>query len=346
MPAILLVDFLKSVRIETPYPTPLPKRPIVPLFPPGEAPQVKAPPRLSSRQQKSLKRAVLHRASQQEPQPKKRPRSSSLPSSPGSSPATLSQRLRQDFHIQEESPGSSPRQEILREEYPPRSPPSLSLNTSSLDQRDALPSSPLPLSLDSPSPPTLNLTPKPNQTASSPKRDALSTLDPTLSPLPGVVPDRKKQEKESEDTDSSETGETEEEQSSDVEEEKSKDSKEEPRSQDLALQVEKEATEKLVVEKEESRPTAVVKASEEPVEDDFSRDLWLSRQEAITAAVLKTCKAYERPSGQAILIQKGDIITRAWRSLAEPDWLIGTIDGRNLCVHVVNVEPLPPKESD
>ena len=90
------------------------------------------------------------------------PHSSSLPSSPGSSPVTLSQQLRRDFNIQElESPGSSPRQEILREEYPPRSPPSLSLNISSPDQRDDLPSSPLPLSLDSPSPPTLNLTPKP-----------------------------------------------------------------------------------------------------------------------------------------------------------------------------------------
>ena len=138
-------------------------------------PQVKSLPRLSSRQQKSLKRAVLHRASQRDAQPKKRPCSSSLPSSPGSSPATLSQRLRQDFHIQEESPGSSPHQEILREEYPPRSPPSLSLNTSPLEQRDDLPSSPLPLSLDSPSPPTpptLNLTP------SSP---SVLPLDPTSS---------------------------------------------------------------------------------------------------------------------------------------------------------------------
>ena len=160
-------------------PTPPPKRPIVPLFPPGEAPHFppfpSLPTPLSSRQRKSYQRSAIHRAARaapnppqhpraapnppQHPQaaptfpplqeavtkptsplpPRKRPRSSSLPPSPGSSPVTLSQQLRRDFNIQElESPGSSPRQEILREERPPSSSPSLSLNFSSLDQRDAL----------------------------------------------------------------------------------------------------------------------------------------------------------------------------------------------------------------
>ena len=57
-------------------PTLLPKRPIVPLFPPGSGPcfQHKCPSsRLSSRQQKSLKRAVSHRAAKQEAQTRKRP---------------------------------------------------------------------------------------------------------------------------------------------------------------------------------------------------------------------------------------------------------------------------------
>ena len=56
-------------------PTPPPKRPIVPLFPPGEAPlQTPRPspvpcqaPALSSKQRKSHRRAVLHRASQATP---------------------------------------------------------------------------------------------------------------------------------------------------------------------------------------------------------------------------------------------------------------------------------------
>ena len=291
----------------------------------------------------------LHRASQQEPQPKKRPRSSSLPSSPGSSPATLSQRLRQDFHIQEESPGSSPRQEILREEYPPRSPPSLSLNTSSLDQRDALPSSPLPLSLDSPSPPTLNLTPKPNQTASSPKRDALSTLDPTLSPLPGVVPDRKKQEKESEDTDSSETGETEEEQSSDVEEEKSKDSKEEPRSQDLALQVEKEATEKLVVETEQKQSVlsiqeALIEFNKGRIYDreksrEFVRGLRLWHD--IKPRRARAICAWVAEEETDLSFKPGAVMTgvrpAAWLNNGWPE---GTLEGRTGLLRVSDVEYL------
>ena len=110
-----------------------PKRPLVPLFPRHQGPE------LSSRQRKSLKHAVFHRAAKQEAQSRKRPCSSFLPSSPGSSPVTLSQQLRRDFNIQEESPGSSPRQEILREERPPSSSPSLSLNISSPDRRDALP---------------------------------------------------------------------------------------------------------------------------------------------------------------------------------------------------------------
>ena len=50
-------------------PTPLPKRPIVPLFPPGQAPtfQPRQTPALSSKQRKSHRRAVLHRASQATP---------------------------------------------------------------------------------------------------------------------------------------------------------------------------------------------------------------------------------------------------------------------------------------
>ena len=56
-------------------PTPPPKRPTVPLFPPGEAPlQTLRPspgprqaPALSSKQRKSHRRAVLHRASQATP---------------------------------------------------------------------------------------------------------------------------------------------------------------------------------------------------------------------------------------------------------------------------------------
>ena len=156
-------------------PTPPPKRPIVPLFPPGEAPHFPPfpshPTPLSSRQRKSYQRSAIHRAARaapnppQHPQaaptfpplqedvtkptsplpPRKRPRSSSLPPSPGSSPVTLPQQLRRDFNIQElESPGSSPRQEILREERPPSSSPSLSLNLSSPDRRDALPCPALP----------------------------------------------------------------------------------------------------------------------------------------------------------------------------------------------------------
>ena len=117
-------------------PTLLPKRPIILLFP--------SPPTtgLSSRQWKSHRRAVLHRASQQAAQSsRKRLRSSS--------PVPLPQQLRQDFSLQEESPGSSPLQENLREACPPSSPPSFSLNHASPIRRDAilwdaLPCSPFP----------------------------------------------------------------------------------------------------------------------------------------------------------------------------------------------------------
>ena len=49
--------------------------------------------------------------------------------------------MQEDFGLQveEKSPVSSPRQETLREEYPPSSSPPFSLNLSSLDRRDALP---------------------------------------------------------------------------------------------------------------------------------------------------------------------------------------------------------------
>ena len=94
----------------------------------------------------------------------------------------------------------------------------------------------------------------------------------------------------------------------------------------------KEKKEDSVEKEEESRPTAAVPGT------------WWC---------LRNCKAYVRPSGQTSLIQKhrsvllwkGDIITKANRSLTEPDWLIGILDGRGLCVHMANVEPLPPKES-
>ena len=51
-------------------------------------------------------------------------------------------------------------------------------------------------------------------------------------------------------------------------EEESSDVEEEEKSRDWADQV----------EEEESKPTMVVKTSEEPVEDEFSRELWFSRQ--------------------------------------------------------------------
>ena len=96
---------------------------------------------------------------------------------------------------------------------------------------------------------------------------------------------------------------------------------------DWAEQVDKESKEKKedsVEKEEESRPTAAVPGT------------WWC---------LRTCKAYVRPSGQKFLIWKGDIITKANRSPTEPDWLIGIFDGRGVCVHMADVEPLPPKES-
>ena len=135
------------------------------------------------------------------------------------------------------------------------------------------------------------------------------------------------------------SGETEEEESSDVQEEKSR---------DWADQV----------EEEESKPTMVVETSEEPVEDEFSRELWLSRQkETITAAIQggfdlrvtltfdTRCVLREPGQSEAILMKKGDIITGVRQSV-EPNWLIGTFDGRELCVHVSDVEPLPSSEND
>ena len=125
-----------------PASTPLPRRPIVPLFPAGNGPHSqpkRLSPGLSSRQQKSHQRAVLHRASQKAAQlPRKRFRSSS--------PVSLPQQLRQDFslHEVEESPGSSPLHENLREAYSPSSPPPSSLNLASPIRRDAMPCSPIP----------------------------------------------------------------------------------------------------------------------------------------------------------------------------------------------------------
>ena len=84
--------------------------------------------------------AFLHICLKQEAQSRKRPRSSSLPhlQAPAQSHCPSSSA---GTSTGEESPDSSPRREILREEYPPSSPPSFSLNTSSPDRKDALPSS-------------------------------------------------------------------------------------------------------------------------------------------------------------------------------------------------------------
>ena len=134
------------------------------------------------------------------------------------------------------------------------------------------------------------------------------------------------------------SGETEEEEASDVQEEKSR---------DWADQV----------EEEESKPTMVVEISEEPVEDEFSRELWFSRQkETITAAIqggfdLRVMLTFDtrcvlREPGQSeTILMKGYIITGVRQSV-EPNWLIGTFDGREFCVHVSDVEPLPSSEND
>ena len=119
---------------------------------------------------------MLHRASQATPlSSRKRLRSSS--------PVSLTQQLRQDFSLQDESPGSSPVQENLREAQHPSPPPSFSLNHGSPIQRDALPCSstptPTPESLRSLSPPTSPLSISLNPTSS--QRDALLS-PPTLNP--------------------------------------------------------------------------------------------------------------------------------------------------------------------
>ena len=159
-------------------PTVPPKRPVIPLFPQGEVPT----PSLSSRQRKSYRRSMLHRASQATPLSSRKRLCSS-------SPVSLPQQLRQDFSLQDESPGSSPVQENLREAQHPSPPPSFSLNHGSPIQRDALPCSstptPTPESLRRLSPPTSPLSISLNPT--SPQRDApLSppTLNLTPSPLP------------------------------------------------------------------------------------------------------------------------------------------------------------------
>ena len=48
---------------------------------------------------------------------------------------------------------------------------------------------------------------------------------------------------------------------------------------------------------------------------------------------------------EAIRLKKRDIITGV-RQTGKPNWLIGTLDGRDLCVHVTDVEPLPSSEND
>jgi hypothetical protein len=143
--------FPTSIPRRPAAPTTLPKRPIVPLFPPGQAPK----------QRKSHQRSVLHRAARAAtnlppdpqaahnpnlpPQPSKRPRPSSSSTSTSSSPPLdLPRRLQEDFNLEseEESSPETPAPEILREERPPSSSPSLSLNHSSSERRDA--PSPLP----------------------------------------------------------------------------------------------------------------------------------------------------------------------------------------------------------
>ena len=203
-------------------------RPIIPLFPQGEAPK-----KLSSKQRRSHQRSVLHRAASAATNPppdpqatqtlpphpqvaarvapnppqhpeaaptfpplqeavtrptpplpqRKRPRSSSLPSSPASSPVTLSQRLRQDFNLESEEESASPSPKLPQ----PLSPPATPLPGPSPENlREAFSlRSPLSLSLDPttpqsalPSPPTLNLTPSsppvlPLETTSLDQGDAL-----------------------------------------------------------------------------------------------------------------------------------------------------------------------------
>ena len=113
----------------------------------------------------------------QEAQSRKRPGSSSLPhlQAPAQSHCPSSSA---GTSTGEESPGSSPCQEILREEYPPSSPPSFSLNTSSLDRKDALPSSL-----------TLNLTPSPEEIEEQEESD--SDVDVSKEDVPVEEPREK-----------------------------------------------------------------------------------------------------------------------------------------------------------
>ena len=151
-------------------PTPPPKRPIVPLFPPGEAPlQTLRPspgprqaPALSSKQRKSHRRAVLHRASQ------------ATPSLPPALPGTLRWQcaglLQRAFaaatcpqpaapHLQQhspEAPNSTPLQapQSSGKRLHSPSPETLSHRL----RLESLRETPLP---SSPGSPTLNLTPVP-----------------------------------------------------------------------------------------------------------------------------------------------------------------------------------------
>ena len=127
-------------------PAPLLKRPTIPLFPEGYAPQnvkVRQTPKLSSRRRKSYRRSVLHKAAlavptlpppvvgslrqaaqacvqrlqaasalPSTPNGYKRPFSDSSSPSPSNLPP-LPQRIRKDFQI-EESEVESPEKEILR----------------------------------------------------------------------------------------------------------------------------------------------------------------------------------------------------------------------------------------
>lgn len=117
---------------------------------------------------------------------------------------------------------------------------------------------------------------------------------------------------------------------------------EEEKSRDWAEQVEDQEEEKSNVIKEEVK-SKEDEESKEKKEDSVEKE----EESRPTAAVpgtwwcLRTCKM--RASDQIFLIQKGDIITKARRSPTDPDWLIGTLDGRRICVQMANVEPLPPE---
>ena len=315
-----------------------PKRPIVPLFPshPTQG--------LSSKQRKSRRRAVLHRASQQAAQQsRKRPRSSS---------PTLSQQLREDFNLQDESPSSSPRPENLREAYPRHHPP-LSLDTASPRRRDALPSpspsSPLSLDPASPqrdallSPPALNLTPILLPRVPD-NHEQENSFESNLGEKDSLEEEKECKEEDSVKEDSVKEDSVEEES---VKEDSLEESKSEEKMSRKVLETheqEENTMEKSsVIEVEETlkNPTMVVTSREEPVEDNFSR-----MKERIIAAVqggsdLRARFTVEsKPDWEEYLsFSTGDILTGV-KQAVRPNFLRGTLEGREGLVYILDFEPL------